>query len=74
MERPNNNRMIEISEDGNNVQGVGIVREGAMLCNICYSTVYKFVEEECGHAFCLECMKGYLKECLRTDTYFVKCP
>lgn len=19
-------------------------------------------------------MKGYLKECLRTDTYFIKCP
>ena len=45
MERPGrNNRMIEISEDGN-VESNGIIREGAMLCNICYSTVYKFVEE-----------------------------
>lgn len=32
------------------------------------------MEDKCSHTFCVDCMKGYLKECLRTDTYFIKCP
>ena len=63
--------MIEISEDGG---AVGVMREGAILCNICYNIVYRYCEEECAHAFCVDCMKGYLRECIRSDTYFIKCP
>jgi predicted fused transcriptional regulator/phosphomethylpyrimidine kinase len=45
-----------------------------ILCNICYVLSANYCEEECGHAFCLDCMKGYLRENIRSGNYIIKCP
>lgn len=45
-----------------------------ILCNICYVLSRNYCEEDCGHSFCLECLKGYLRENLRSGNYIIKCP
>ena len=45
-----------------------------ILCNICYNVSASYCEEVCGHTFCLDCMKGYVRENQSSGNFMIKCP